>query len=192
MLTGLLYCGCCGNRLCYSHNTTHRKLADGTEKVYNRNLYRCYRRISSPTTCDGPSGYEMGPINEAVEIAVMNFLKRISVIPREDLIALAGILEVRTAEVTYKQSVKDFEETQRQINALEEEAMKGTWSRFARSASQQSSGRLGAAAGLVCSARFRFAFACGEQPTGLTLIYAPHRCERCAPPAELCHHSLMF
>lgn len=78
----------------------------------------------------------MGPINEAVEIAVMNFLKRISVIPREDLIALAGILEVRTAEVTYKQSVKDFEETQRQINALEEEAMKGTWSRFARSASQ--------------------------------------------------------
>lgn len=33
MLTGLLYCGCCGNRLCYSHNTTHRKLADGTEKV---------------------------------------------------------------------------------------------------------------------------------------------------------------
>ena len=124
MLNGLLYCGCCGNRLCYSHNTTHRKLADGTEKVYNRNLYRCYRRISSPTTCDGPSGYEMGPINEAVEIAVMNFLKRISVIPREDLIALAGILEVRTAEVTYKQSVKDFEETQRQINALEEGAMK--------------------------------------------------------------------
>ena len=124
MLTGLLYCGCCGNRLCYSHNTTHRKLADGTEKVYDRNLYRCYRRISSPTTCSGPSGYEMDPINEAVEIAVTDFLKRISVIPREDLIALAGIREVRTAEVTYKQAVKDFEEAQRQINALEEEAMK--------------------------------------------------------------------
>lgn len=124
MLTGLLYCGCCGNRLCYSHNTTHRKLADGTEKVYDRNLYRCYRRISSPTTCSGPSGYEMDPINEAVEVAVKDFLRRISVIPREDLIALAGIREVRNTEVMHKQAVKDFEEAQRQINALEEEAMK--------------------------------------------------------------------
>ena len=39
MLTGLLYCGCCGNRLCYSHNTTHRKLADGTEKDYEITIY---------------------------------------------------------------------------------------------------------------------------------------------------------
>ena len=124
MLTGLLYCGSCGNRLCYSHNTTHRKLADGTERVYDRNLYRCYRRISSPTTCEGSSGYEMDPINEAVEIAVQDFLKRISVIPREDLIALAGIREIRTAETTYKKAMKDFEEAQRQISALEDEAMK--------------------------------------------------------------------
>ena len=66
----------------------------------------------------------MDPINEAVEVAVKDFLRRISVIPREDLIALAGIREVRNAEVTHKQAVKDFEEAQRQINALEEEAMK--------------------------------------------------------------------
>lgn len=45
-------------------------------------------------------------------------------IPREDLIALAGIREVRNAEVMHKQAVKDFEEAQRQINALEEEALK--------------------------------------------------------------------
>ena len=29
---------------------------------------------------------------------------------------------------------------------------------------------------LLCSPRFRFASACGGQPTGLTLISAPHRC----------------
>ena len=70
LLTGLIFCGYCGNRLCYSHNKTHRKLADGTEKFYDRHLYRCYRRISSPTSCEGPSAYEMDPINEAVEVAV--------------------------------------------------------------------------------------------------------------------------
>ena len=30
---------------------------------------------------------------------------------------------------------------------------------------------------LLCSPRFRFASACGGQPTGLPLISAPHRCE---------------
>ena len=40
LLTGLIFCGHCGNRLSYAHNTTHRTLADGTEKVYDRNLYR--------------------------------------------------------------------------------------------------------------------------------------------------------
>ena len=52
LLTGLIFCGYCGNRLCYSHNKTHRKLADGTEKVYDRHLYRCYRRFSSPTSSE--------------------------------------------------------------------------------------------------------------------------------------------
>ena len=85
LLTGLIFCGYCGNRLCYSHNKTHRKLANGTEKVYDRHLYRCYRRISSPTSCEGPSAYEMDPINEAVEVAVRDYLNRISIIPREDL-----------------------------------------------------------------------------------------------------------
>ena len=124
LLTGLIFCGYCGNRLCYSHNKTHRKLADGTEKVYDRHLYRCYRRISSPTSCEGPSAYEMDPINEAVEVAVRDYLNRISIIPREDLIALAGIREVKVAEVNFKQAVSEFNDAQRQVDALEAEALK--------------------------------------------------------------------
>ena len=46
----------------------------------------------------------MDPINEAVEVAVRDYLNRISIIPREDLIALAGI--------------------RRQVDALEAEALK--------------------------------------------------------------------
>ncbi len=64
----------------------------------------------------------MDPINEAVEVAVRDYLNRISIIPREDLIALAGIREVRVAEVNYKQAVSEFNDAQRQVDALEAEA----------------------------------------------------------------------
>ena len=73
LLTGILYCGECGNRMCYTHNTTKRKLADGTVRIYERDLYRCYRKISSRNTCAGQSTYDMQPINDAVEIQVRSF-----------------------------------------------------------------------------------------------------------------------
>ena len=44
LLTGLLFCGHCGGRLCYNRNRKVKTLADGTEKVYDRDLYRCYRK----------------------------------------------------------------------------------------------------------------------------------------------------
>ena len=42
----LIFCADCGSRLTFSHNTTRRKLADGTVKLYERDCYRCYRKIN--------------------------------------------------------------------------------------------------------------------------------------------------
>ena len=53
-----------------------------------------------------------------------DYLNRISIIPREDLIALAGIREVKVAEVNYKQAVSEFNDAQRQVDTLEAEALK--------------------------------------------------------------------
>ena len=124
LLTGLIFCGCCGNRLSYAHNTTHRKLADGTEKFYERNLYRCYRKISSPQSCEGPSGYNIQPINDAVEKAVHDFLERVSAVPKQQLLSIANKREASMAEVAFKQAAQEFEEAQRQVSALEAEAVK--------------------------------------------------------------------
>ncbi len=52
-LTGLLSCGDGGSRLCYNHITTRRKLADGTRRVYERDLSRCFRKISLRQSCSG-------------------------------------------------------------------------------------------------------------------------------------------
>ena len=52
-----------------------------------------------------------------------DYLNRISIIPREDLIALAGIREVKVAEENYKHAVSEFNDAQRQVDALEAEAL---------------------------------------------------------------------
>ena len=124
LLTGLLFCGECGSRLCYSHNTTRRKLADGTLRVYDRDLYRCYRKLSSRKTCGGPSGYEMDPLNEAVENEVRQFFTNLGTVPAEKLVERACSRNTEVLRVAYRQAVTEFEKTQKQVSALEAEAVK--------------------------------------------------------------------
>ncbi len=124
LLTGLLFCGECGSRLCYSHNRTTRKLADGTVRVYDRDLYRCYRKLSSRKTCSGPSGYEMEPLNEAVESEVRQFLMNLGKIPTDQLVERACSRNAEMLQVAYRQAVSEFEKTQKQVSALEAEAVK--------------------------------------------------------------------
>ena len=124
LLTSLVFCGACGNRLCYSHNVRRKTLADGTEKAYERDLYRCYRKISSRKSCKGPTGYPAPVINEAVDADVRQFLARIHRMPEQKLVAVACGRNRAMYEVAFRQAKKEFENAQKQVNALEEEAVK--------------------------------------------------------------------
>lgn len=124
LLTGLLFCGECGSRLCYSHNTTRKKLADGSIKAYDRDTYRCYRKLSSRKSCTGPSGYAMEPLNDAVESEVRQFFKNLGSVPAETLVERACSRNAEVLQVAYRQAVSEFEKTQKQVSTLETEAVK--------------------------------------------------------------------
>lgn len=124
LLTGLLFCGECGSRLCYSHNRTTRARVDGTVRVYDRDLYRCYRKLSSRKSCSGPSGYAMEPLNEAVESEVRQFFANLRVVPADQLVERACNRNAEMLRVAYRQAVSEFEKTQKQVSALEAEAVK--------------------------------------------------------------------
>ncbi len=124
LLTGLLFCGECGSRLCYNHNRKAKKLADGTERLYESDVYRCYRKVSSRKTCQGPSSYAMEPLNDAVEKAVREFFTALGSVPAEQLVANACDRKAEVLQVAYRQAVNDFEKTQKQVSALEAEAVK--------------------------------------------------------------------
>ena len=113
-----------GDFLPYNHQHEERKLASGSTSVYDYETYRCYRKISASRTCDGQSSYKATALNEAVEQQVKLFLSKLEAVPKERLVELASARNEETYKVAYKQAQKDFENAQKQVTALEEEAVK--------------------------------------------------------------------
>ena len=77
LLTGIVYCGSCGGQLAYHHIRTTRTLADGTKRVYERDVYRCYRRVSNHNGCKGQVTYNLEKIDEAVLTVARGYFKSI-------------------------------------------------------------------------------------------------------------------
>ena len=124
LLSGVIYCGHCGCRLCYNHHHEERKLANGGTGIYDYETYRCYRKLSSRNTCDGQTAYKANALNDAVVTQVRLFLSKIQAVPQDQLMELASARNEETYQVAFKQAEKDFENSQKQVAALEEEAVK--------------------------------------------------------------------
>ena len=124
LLSGIIYCADCGSRLAYSHNVTRRKVADGTERVYERECYRCYRKINARETCDGQSSYNAETINETVLYEVRRILNAIKSKPEAALLEKAKECTTGVNEIAYRQAEADFFEAHKQITALEDQTMK--------------------------------------------------------------------
>ena len=124
LLSGLLYCADCGTKLYFSHNTTTKKMADGTKRKYERDMYRCYRKLSSRKTCRGPSAYNAERLNDAVDTEIRKHLARLGSISEEDLLKAACSQNADLYEVAYRQAEEEFQKASRQVAALEEETVK--------------------------------------------------------------------
>ena len=124
LLSGLIYCGHCGYKLCYCHHVERRKLSDGTLRIYESELYRCYRKISSRRTCDGPATYHANEINEEVDFQVRQLLARLGKIGKENMLKAASKKNADLYEVAFKQAQQEHARAAKQVNALEEEAVK--------------------------------------------------------------------
>ena len=124
ILTGFLFCAHCHSRMTYAHNVTKRTLADGTLKAYERDMYRCYRKISARNTCDGQSSYDMKVIDSAVEAEVHKLLSGLSSKPKVELLGLAVARSEEMLRQSCKHAEKDYESALKQLNALEDEAVK--------------------------------------------------------------------
>jgi site-specific DNA recombinase len=88
LLTGLLYCGHCGNRMVGTVVRDKRKMkTTGEGKVSERTIYRCYGKDYHKRCCSGQSLYSATKIEEAVLQTVHQVFRKIHDQPLVELIA---------------------------------------------------------------------------------------------------------
>ena len=123
LLTGMIYCGECGERLTINHC---RKVTDTLEgqREYRWSVYRCYRKINSRKTCTGQSTYNAKRIDEAVLSIVRSFFARITTLPEADQMQAAMQRENLILAKAIQTAEDDVEKATKALSALEDEALK--------------------------------------------------------------------
>jgi len=76
LLSGLVYCAHCGNKMNVWANYKNYKKKDGDKTVYVKDCYRCPSGTASGRIeCDGQKTYSASKIDESVEIETLRFIK---------------------------------------------------------------------------------------------------------------------
>lgn len=126
LLSGLLFCKECGSRLSFNHNTTKKHLADGRIRVYERDQYRCYRRMNSKRSCNGATSYLCDKLNDAVKQDVRRFFERLKSLPQASLFEASIERKRNVAELAYDRARTTHEGIQQTLENLYEQALAAT------------------------------------------------------------------
>lgn len=79
LLSGNVFCGCCGGRLVLTTNGKVVTLASGEKKGVKRIRYVCYNKTRKRSDCDGQTGYTMHLLDSAVTQVLHQIFNRMSV-----------------------------------------------------------------------------------------------------------------
>ncbi len=86
LLTGLVYCGHCGNRLSLTNSGRTHTYADGHTVKEVRPRYSCFYKIRHPGDCDGQSGYGVSKLDSIVEEVVRQIFAQFREVSRKKLL----------------------------------------------------------------------------------------------------------
>ena len=123
LLTGVIYCGECGQRMTHNHCRKLIKTATGIRE-YCWSVYRCYRKVDANRTCPGQSTYTVKRVEDAVLPVVRQFFAGIIKAPAEEMLQNAVMKEYQEFELALKQAEKDLKKARSEMSTLEEEVMK--------------------------------------------------------------------
>ena len=124
LLAGIIFCGECGARMSFNHDANTKTLADGTERVYVRNAYRCSQKINRTSSCSGQYSYKSEPVEEKVLRVVRRFFDNVRKTPEEDMLAAAVLQKDGIEKAALKNAEAELTKAKHDLDALENEAMK--------------------------------------------------------------------
>lgn len=123
LLTGIVYCGHCGGRLTFNRNNTPYTV-QGQKKSFWRTLYRCGRRVDDRTACAGKTTYRSDLIDERVDQVIREFFRNVRTLNKAEMLRAAMQQEKSHLAIALKQSESALKKAQKDMSALEDEAIK--------------------------------------------------------------------
>ena len=123
LLTGLIYCGECGERLTFNHC---RKVVENStgRHEYTWDVYRCFRKINYRGSCAGQSTYAAWKIEDVVLDVVRSFFDRIRRIPEASQLKAAMRREESTQAKALADAAAAVDKAAKAVAALEDQAIK--------------------------------------------------------------------
>ena len=96
LLSGNIFCGHCGARLCVTTSGKGRRRRDGTDVVRMR--YTCQTKSRTHGDCDGQTGYTVEKLDAIIESIVRDIFSRVNSLEREDVLAITNAVPFETIE----------------------------------------------------------------------------------------------
>lgn len=86
LLSGNVFCGCCGARLTLTTSGKYRTRSDGSLDKTPRIRYVCYGKTRKQTDCTGPTGYTIHKLDAIVNDMVLELFRKMKDVPKDELI----------------------------------------------------------------------------------------------------------
>ena len=123
LLTGLVYCGHCGNRLSLTSSGRTHTYADGHTVKEVRPRYSCFYKIRHPGDCDGQSGYGVSKLDSIVEEVVRQIFAQFREASRKKLLESVKTNDAARSQKKVKKIQKDLESKQKELDDLKAETI---------------------------------------------------------------------
>ena len=123
LLTGLVYCGHCGNRLSLTSSGRTHTYADGHTVKEVRPRYSCFYKIRHPGDCDGQSGYGVSKLDSIVEEVVRQIFAQFREVSRKKLLESVKTNDAARIQKKVKKIQKDLESQQKELDDLKAETI---------------------------------------------------------------------
>ena len=123
LLTGLVYCGHCGNRLSLTSSGRTHTYADGHTVKEVRPRYSCFYKIRHLGDCDGQSGYGVSKLDSIVEEVVRQIFAQFREVSRKKLLESVKTNDAARIQKKVKKIQKDLEAKQKELDDLKAETI---------------------------------------------------------------------
>lgn len=122
LLSGNIFCGHCGARLCVTTSGKGRKRTDGTDVIRTR--YCCQTKTRKHAHCDGQTGYTVHKIDDIIDTFVRSILEKVRAVDRDEVIKRRN----QSDNNSLKQHISDlrasYEKDSEQLKTLQSEIIK--------------------------------------------------------------------